>query len=71
MITIPLDPMLSAGENAKKYFDKYQKLKRTYEALTTLTKETKETIDHLESVKNILPYSTCSIPVISESMTSE
>ncbi len=50
MITIPLDPMLSAGENAKKYFDKYQKLKRTYEALTTLTKETKEKIEHLSSV---------------------
>lgn len=50
MITIPLDPTLSAGENAKKYFDKYQKLKRTYEALTTLTKETKEEIDHLKSI---------------------
>ena len=50
MITIPLDPMLSAGENAKKYFDKYQKLKRTYEALTTLTKETKEEIEHLSSI---------------------
>lgn len=50
MITIPLDTMLSAGENAKKYFDKYQKLKRTYEALTTLTKETKEEIDHLSSI---------------------
>lgn len=50
MVTIPLDPMLSAGENAKKYFDKYQKLKRTYEALTTLTKETKEEIEHLSSI---------------------
>ncbi len=49
-ITIPLDPMLTAGENAKKYFDKYQKLKRTYEALTTLTKETKEEIEHLSSI---------------------
>lgn len=54
MITIPLDPMLSAGENAKKYFDKYQKLKRTYEALTTLTKETKEEIDHLKSISTSL-----------------
>ena len=49
-ITIPLDPILTAGENAKKYFDKYQKLKRTYEALTTLTKETKEEIEHLSSI---------------------
>lgn len=54
MVTIPLDPMLSAGENAKKYFDKYQKLKRTCEALTTLTQETKEEIDHLSSVSTSL-----------------
>lgn len=54
MVTIPLDPTLTAGENAKKYFDKYQKLKRTYEALTTLTKETKDEIDHLASVSTAL-----------------
>ena len=36
-ITIPLDPTLTPGENAKKYFDKYNKLKRTYEALSQLT----------------------------------
>lgn len=54
MITIPLDKSLSAMENAKKYFDKYGKLKRTYEALSTLTKETKDEIDHLESVMNAL-----------------
>ena len=53
-ITIPLDPTLSAGENAKKYFDKYQKLKRTYEALTTLTRETKEEIEHLSSISTAL-----------------
>lgn len=53
-ITIPLDPTLSAGENAKKYFDKYQKLKRTCEALTTLTKETKEEIEHLSSIMTAL-----------------
>lgn len=40
MISIPLDPTLSAQENAKKYFEKYGKLKRTFEALSTLTKET-------------------------------
>jgi predicted ribosome quality control (RQC) complex YloA/Tae2 family protein len=54
MVTIPLDPMLSTGENAKKYFDKYQKLKRTYEALTTLTEETKQEIDHLSSIATSL-----------------
>lgn len=50
MITIPLDPTLGAGENAKKYFERYSKLKRTNEALLALTKETKAEIDHLESV---------------------
>lgn len=53
-VTIPLDPTLSATENAKKYFDKYNKLKRTYEALSELTKEVKSEIDHLESVSNSL-----------------
>ena len=53
-VTIPLDPTLSATENAKKYFDKYNKLKRTYEALSQLTQEVKAEIDHLESVSNSL-----------------
>lgn len=53
-ITIPLDPLLSPSENAKKYFDKYGKLKRTYEALSALTKEVKEEIDHLESIQTAL-----------------
>ncbi|MCM1325913.1 MAG: NFACT family protein [Bacteroidales bacterium] len=53
-ITIPLDPTLSATENAKKYFDKYGKLKRTYEALSVLTKEVKSEIEHLESIMTSL-----------------
>ena len=54
MITIPLDPLLTASENAKKYFDKYSKLKRTYEALSQLTTQVKEEIDHLESIQAAL-----------------
>lgn len=53
-ITIPLDPTLTAQENAKKYFDRYGKLKRTFEALSELTVEVKEEIDHLESVATSL-----------------
>ena len=49
-ITIPLDETLTPSENAKKYFDKYGKLKRTYEALSALTIEVKEEIEHLESI---------------------
>ena len=54
MITIPLDPALSAQENAKKYFDRYGKLKRTAAALTELIAETREDIDHLESISTAL-----------------
>lgn len=53
-VTIPLDTTLSARENAQKYFAKYNKLKRTFEALTELTKETKQEIDHLESISTSL-----------------
>ena len=53
-LTIPLDETLSATDNAKKYFEKYNKMKRTYEALTELTKEVKSEIDHLESVSAAL-----------------
>ena len=49
-LTIPLDETLSATENAKRYFEKYNKLKRTYEALSELTQEVKAEIDHLESI---------------------
>lgn len=53
-ITIPLDPQLTPGENAKKYFDKYGKMKRTYEALAELTKEVKAEIEHLQSISTAL-----------------
>ncbi len=53
-ITIPLDPDLTAQENAKHYFDKYGKLKRTYEAVTTLLEETRDEILHLESIQTAL-----------------
>lgn len=54
MITIPLDPTLSTTDNAKKYFDKYNKLKRTAEALETHLQETKSNIEHLESISTAL-----------------
>lgn len=54
MITIPLDPDMTPQENAKKYFDKYSKMKRTYEALSELTKQVKEEIEHLESISTAL-----------------
>lgn len=53
-VTIPLDKDLTPMENAKKYYDKYNKLKRTAEALETIIIETKEEISHLESIMNAL-----------------
>ena len=53
-LTIPLDPTLTASQNAKKYFERYNKLKRTAENLETLTKEVEAEKDHLESIQNAL-----------------
>lgn len=53
-VTITLDPTLTPAQNAKKYFDKYTKLKRTAEALEEQMKETKEAIDQLESIQTSL-----------------
>lgn len=53
-ITIPLDETLTASENAKRYFEKYNKLKRTYEALVELIEETKSDLDQLESIQTFL-----------------
>ncbi len=55
-LTIPLDENLSPMENAKKYFDKYNKLKRTKEALESLTIEVGAEIEHLESILTSLEY---------------
>lgn len=49
-VSIPLDATLTPQENAVKYFDKYGKMKRTYEALSELTMQVKEEIEHLESI---------------------
>lgn len=53
-VRIPLDPQMTAQENSQRFFEKYNKLKRTYEALNQLTLETKSEIDHLESISAAL-----------------
>ncbi len=53
-ISIPLDPTMTPQENAKKYFDRYNKLKRTAQALEEQLKETEEEIRHLESISTAL-----------------
>ncbi len=54
MVKIPLDPTIPPQENAKKYFDKYSKLKRTAEALEKLLEETDSEIQHLETIATAL-----------------
>lgn len=53
MMTIPLDPTMTAKENAQKYFERYNKLKRTFEALSTLTVETENELAHLRIYHDI------------------
>ncbi len=53
-ITIPIDPTITPAENAKHYFEKYNKLKRTYEALSNFIEETKMDLVHLDSIRTSL-----------------
>lgn len=50
IVQIPLDTTISPIDNAKKYFDKYAKLKRTGEALNDIVIKTKNSIDYLETL---------------------
>ena len=54
MINIPLDKDLTVRENSVKYFEKYNKLKRTFEAVSELINATNEEIKHLESIATSL-----------------
>ena len=49
-ISIPLDSTMSASENAVNYYEKYSKLKRTKEALSSEIKKTRSDIEHLNSI---------------------
>ena len=53
-ITIPLDPVKTPQENSQKYFARYNKQKRTFEALSGLIQETKDDILYLESISTAL-----------------
>lgn len=54
MISIPLDDTMTPRENAQRYFNKYNKQKRTFEALSKLIEETSDDIRYLESVQTAL-----------------
>jgi len=50
IIDIPLDPQKSAAENAQAYFKKYNKQKRTADALTVQVAQNAEELAYLEAV---------------------
>lgn len=49
-VRIPVDPTQSVSDNANRYFKKYNKMKRTFEAVSQQMKDNQDTIDHLESI---------------------
>ncbi|MCR5656812.1 MAG: NFACT family protein [Butyrivibrio sp.] len=53
-VTIPLDNTLTVAQNAKKYYDRYSKLKRTAAALETQIEEVSQVVSHLESISAAL-----------------
>ncbi len=57
-ISIPLDETIAPMENAKNYFEKYSKLKRTYDALTIQLNDTADELTHLESIRAALDIAT-------------
>ena len=54
MVKIPLDTTKLRWKMHSANFEKYNKQKRTFEALSALTEETKEDITYLESVSTAL-----------------
>ncbi|MBP3238206.1 MAG: NFACT family protein [Lachnospiraceae bacterium] len=55
-ITIPLDDTIPVMANAKRYFDRYAKLKRTFEAVTKQLKNSREELYHLQSIQNSMDH---------------
>jgi predicted ribosome quality control (RQC) complex YloA/Tae2 family protein len=53
-IDIPLDPSLSAIDNAKRYYDRFARQRRAEKMLDRLIPESKAELDYLDSVKHAL-----------------
>ena len=58
-IEIPLDPSLSPSQNAQRYYRRYNKKKRTEQALTQQLSSTREEIRYLESIEDALALADC------------
>lgn len=55
-VKIRLDPRLSASENAVRYYDRYNKRKRTREALEEFLEEGRQQIDELKNIQTSLEF---------------
>ena len=53
-VRITLDPNKTASENARRYYEKYEKQKRTFDALSEQIRQTQADVDQLESIKTFL-----------------
>ena len=51
---IPIDESLTVAQNVERYYDKYNKLKRTKDNVEKLIEETNIKIDHLNSIQHSL-----------------
>ena len=56
-ISIKLDTDMDIASNVKKFYDRYNKLKRTKDNALELIEETKDKIEHLDSIKASLTLS--------------
>ena len=53
-VIIPLDPALSATQNAQKYFKKYAKAKKGQKLISLQLQKTDEDLEYLESLESFL-----------------
>ena len=58
-VTIPLDSNLGPSQNAQRYFNRYNKQKRTEAALTQQLEQTHEEIAYLDSILGALELADC------------
>lgn len=56
-VSIPIDESLSIAQNVEKYYDKYNKLKRTKDNVEKLIIEANDKLEHLNSIEQSLELS--------------
>lgn len=56
LVSIPIDESIPIPKNVEKYYNKYNKLKRTKENAEKLLDETNDKIEHLSSIKSSIEF---------------